>query len=96
MKLKQKFFLKRKFAYKPVTEEFVKSIVNNLRIKQTCKNKAAVGDIPLLLIKGITFILPYCARCVSEALVKCEFSDSFKLSRIALAQKEEDPTENKL
>ena len=42
VKLKQKFPFKRKFAFKPVTEEFVKNFVNNIS-----RNKAIGGHISL-------------------------------------------------
>ena len=68
IKLKQKYsIIKRKFAFKPFTEEFLKNIVNDLPW-----NEAADGDIPLNHIKESTFILPYLARCVNEDLVKSE------------------------
>ena len=69
--MKQKFSIKRKFLFKPSTEEFFKSIVNDLSW-----NKAAVDDIPLNLIKKSTFILPYFAHCFNEDLVKGEFPDA--------------------
>ena len=70
IKLKQKFSIKRKFAFKPFTEEFFKKVVNGLSW-----NEAAGGDIPLNLIKESTFILPYLAHCFNEDLVKGEFPD---------------------
>ena len=59
--MKQKILFKRKFAFKPVTEEFVKNIINDLS-----QNKAASGDIPLDVFKKSTFVLPYLVRCVNE------------------------------
>ena len=47
---KQKFSIKKKFAFEPFTEEFFKNIFNNLS-----RNEAAGGDIPLNLIKECTF-----------------------------------------
>ena len=70
IKLKQKFSIKRKFAFKPYMEEYFKNIVNGLSW-----NEAADGDIPLNLIKESIFILPYLAHCFNEDLVKGEFPD---------------------
>ena len=49
IKLEQKFSIKRKFAFKPFTEEFFKNTLNNLS-----RNEAAGGDISLNLIKEFT------------------------------------------
>ena len=75
--MKQKYSIKRKFAFKPFTEEVFKNIINGF-----FWNEAAGGDIPLNLIKESTFILPYLAHCVNEDLVKSEFPDPLKLSNI--------------
>ena len=84
-KLKQKFSIKRKFAFKPFTEEFFKNIVNDLSW-----NEAAGGDIPLNLIKESTFILSYLAHYANEDIVKSEFPDPFKLSNTVPVQKKGD------
>ena len=88
IKLKQKFPMKRKLAFKPFAEEFFKNIVNDLSW-----NEAAGGDIPLNLIKESIFILPYLAHCVNEDLVKSEFPDPLKLSNVVPVQKKEDFTD---
>ena len=89
IKLKQKSsIIKKKFTFKPFTEKFFKNIVNDLSWNETTG-----GDKPLNLVKEITFILPYLARCVNEDLVKSEFSDPLKLPNIVPVQKKEDPTE---
>ena len=88
IKLKQKFSIKRKFAFKPFTEEFFKNILNGLSW-----NKAAGGDIPLNLIKESTFIPLYLVHCFNENLVKDEFPDPLKLSNIIPVQKKEDPAD---
>ena len=67
IKLKQKFSIKRKFAFKSFTEEFFKNIVNGLSW-----NEAAGGYIPLNLMKESTFILLYLPHCFNEYLVKGE------------------------
>ena len=86
--MKQKFSIKRKFAFKLFTEEFFKNIVNGLSW-----NKAADGDIPLNLIKESTFIPPYLPHCFNENLVKGEFPDPLKVSNIVPLQKKEDPAD---
>ena len=88
VKLKQKFCFKRKFGFKPVTEEFVKNIANDLS-----RNEAAGGDMPLNLLKESTFVLPYIVYSVSVTLVKSEFVDPLKLSNIVPLHKKEDPTD---
>ena len=50
IKLEQKFYIKRKFAFKPFTKELFKNILNNLS-----RNEVAGSDIPLNLIKEFTF-----------------------------------------
>ena len=85
--MKCKFSFKRKFAFKLVTEKFVKNIVNDLS-----RNKAAAGDIPLSLLNESSFVLPYFVSCVNEALVKSEFPDPLKLSNIVPVYKKENTT----
>ena len=86
--MKQTFSFKARFAFKPVTKEFVKSIVNSLS-----RNKAADGDILINLLKENTFVLPYLVHCVNEALVKSEFPDPPKLRNIVPVHKKENPTD---
>ena len=88
MKQKKKSSVKRKFTFKPFTEELYKNIVNDLSW-----NEAAGGDIPLNLIKETTFIFPYVTRCVSKDLEKSEFPDPLELSNIVPVQKKDDPTD---
>ena len=87
VKLKRKLSFKRKFAFKPVTEEFVKNIAKNVS-----RNEAAGEDIQLNLLKESTFVLPCIVHCVSETLVKSEFFDPLNLSNIVPVHKKEDPT----
>ena len=63
-KLKQKFYFKRRFELKPVTEEFVKNIVNNLP-----RNKTTGRDIPINLLKQSTFVLSCLVHSINEVLV---------------------------
>ena len=76
IKLKQKFSIKRKFVFKPVTEK----IVNNIDLFQ---NKAAGGDIALNLLKIVPLL-----SCISKVLVKNEFPHPLKLSNIVPVQQE--------
>ena len=85
--MKQKFSFKRKFTFKPFTEEFVKNILHHLSW-----NEEAGGDIPLNHIKKSTFILPYLARCFNEDLVKSEFLDLLELSNVVPVPKK-DPND---
>ena len=86
--MKQKFPFKRKFAFKLLTEAFIKNIVNDLS-----KNKAASGDIPLNVLKESTFIFPNLVRHVNETLVKSEFPDPFKLLNIVPETQKKDPND---
>ena len=63
IELKQKFSIKRKFAFKLVTEEFVQNIANDLS-----SNKAVGWDIPPNLLKESTFILQCLVRCINKAI----------------------------
>ena len=86
--MKPKFSFKIKFAFKPVTEAFIKNIVSDLS-----KNKAASGDIPLNFLKESTFIFPNLVRCVNEALMNCEFPDPTKLLNIVTETQKKDPND---
>ena len=85
--MKQKFSIK-KIGFKSYTEELFKNIVNDLSW-----NEAAAGDMPLNLIKESTFILQYLADSVNEDLVKSEFPEPLKLSKIVPVRKKEDRTD---
>ena len=86
--MKQKFSIKRKFAFEPVTEKLLRNIVNDLS-----RNKAAGGDMPLNLLKESTIVLLHLVRNIDEALVKSEFPDPLNLSNIFPLPKKEDPTD---
>ena len=60
--IKRNYKITSKFSFKPVSEEFVKDIVNNLS-----SNKAAGGEIPLKILKECDFSLHF-LQTINEAL----------------------------
>ena len=53
--------IERKIVFKPVTQEFVKNIVNDV-----FRNKAGGRDIPLNFLEESTFTLPYLRNASTE------------------------------
>ena len=70
-----------KFSFKPVSEEFVKDIVNDLS-----SNKAAVGETSLKILKEYDFSFHFFTSCINEA-TKNKFPYSFKIIYIISAHK---------
>ena len=62
--MKRNYKITSKFSFKPVSEEFVKDIVNNLS-----SNKAAGGEIPLKILKEYDFSFHFLTNCIKEAIV---------------------------
>ena len=76
------------FSSKPVSEEFVKDIVNDLS-----SNKVAGGEILLKILKKCDFSFHFITNCINEAIKSNKFPDSLKLSNIVSAYKKKDPTD---
>ena len=74
-----------KFSFKPVSEEFVKYIVNDLS-----SNKAASEEIPLKILKECDFSF---TNCINETIKSNKFLDSLKLSNIVPVHKKKGPTD---
>ena len=77
-----------KFSFKPVSEEFVKDIVNNLS-----SNKAAAREIPLKILKEYYFSFHFLTNCINEAIKNNNFPDYLKLSNIVPVHEKKDPTD---
>ena len=75
--IKRNYKITKKFSFKPVSEEFVKDIVNNLS-----SNKAAGGEIPLKILKECDFSFHFLTNCINEAIKNKKFPVSLKLSNI--------------
>ena len=80
--LKRNYKITSKFSFRPVSEEFMKDIVNNLS-----SNKAAGGEIPLKTLKECDFSFHFLTICINEAIKNKKFPDSLKLSNIVPAHK---------
>ena len=85
--IKRKYKITSKFSYKPVSEEFVKDIVNDLS-----SNKAAGGDISLKILKKCDLSFHFFTNCINEAIKNKKFPDSLKSSNIVPVHEEKDPT----
>ena len=75
--IKRNYKITKKFSFKPVSEEFVKDIVNNLS-----SNKAAGGEIPLKILKECDFSFHFLTNGINEAIKNKKFPVSLKLSNI--------------
>ena len=86
--IKRNYKITSKFSFKPVSEEFVKDIVNNLS-----SNKAAGGEIPLKILKECDFSFYFFTNCINEAIKNKKFPDSLKLSNTVPVHKKKDATD---
>ena len=86
--IKRNYKITNKFSFKPVSEKFVKDVVNDLS-----SNKAAGGEIPLKILKEFDFPLHCLTNCINEAIKNKNFPDSLKLSNIVPVHKKKDPTD---
>ena len=86
--IKRNYKITSKFFFKPVSEEFVKDIVNNLP-----SIKAARGEIPLTILKECDFSFNFLTNRINEALKNKKFSDSLKLSNIVPVHEKKDATD---
>ena len=86
--IKSNYKITSKFSFKPVSEEFVKDIVNNLS-----SNKAAGSKIQLKILKECDFSFHFLTNCISEAIKNKKFPDSLKLSNIVPFHKKKDATD---
>ena len=85
---KRNYKITSKFSFKPVSQEFVKDIVNNLS-----SNKAAGGEIPVKILKECDFSFHFLTNCINEAIKNKNFPDSLKLSNIVPVHKKKDKTD---
>ena len=66
--IKRNYKITSKFAFKPVSEEFAKDIVNDLS-----SNTAAGGEIPLKILKECDFSFHFLTNCINEAIKTTSF-----------------------
>ena len=85
--IKRNHKITRKLSFKPVSEESLKDIVNNLS-----SNKAAGGEVPLKILKECDFSFHFLRSCINEAIKNKKFPDSLKLSNIVSVHQKKDPT----
>ena len=71
--IKRNYKITSKFSLKPVSEEFVKDMVNNLS-----SNKTVGGEIPLKILKECDFSFHFLTNCINEAMKNKKFPDSLK------------------
>ena len=86
--IKRNYQITSKFSFKPVSEKFVKDIVNYLSL-----NKAAGGKIPPKILKECDFSFHFLTNCINEAIKNKKFPDSTKLSNIVPVHKKKDRTD---
>ena len=89
--IKRNYKTTSKFSFKPVSEEFVKDIVNYLS-----SNKAAGGEISLKILKECDLSFHFFANCINEAVKNKKFPDSLKSSNIVPVHETKDPTDKPL
>ena len=63
-----------KFSFKPVSEEFVKDIVNDLS-----SDKAGGGEIPMKVLKECDYSFHFLTNCINEVIKNNEFLDTLCL-----------------
>ena len=63
-----------KFSFKPVSEEFVKDIVNDLS-----SDKAGGGEIPMKVLKECNYSFHFLTNCINEAIKNNKFLDTLCL-----------------
>ena len=85
--IKRNYKITSKFPFKPISEEFVKDIVNDLSL-----NKEAGREIPLKILKECDFSFHFLTNCINKFIKNNEFPGSLKLSNIVPAHMNKDPT----
>ena len=85
--IKHNYQITSKLFFKPVSEEFVRDIVNDLS-----SNEEAGGEIPLKMLKQCDFSFHFLTNCINEA-IKSRSPDSIKLSNVISVHKMKDPLE---
>ena len=76
---KRNYKITSKSSFKPVSEEFLRDLVNDLS-----SNKAAWGEIPLKILKECDFSLNFSTNCIYEAIETNKFLGSLKLTNTVL------------
>ena len=87
-KLKSKYNFQEKVSFKPVSVNYVESIIKNIP-----NNKAARGEIPLHILKQCGFTYQMVTDCINDALSQSIFPDSLKFANITPVHKKDEATD---
>ena len=87
VKIKEQYKVKGNFSLKLAATEEIKAIVRDLPT-----SKAAVGEIPVNILRKSNFPFDELTICVNYALINGKFSISLKNPDVTSVHKKDDPT----
>ena len=88
VKIKNKYLVKEKFSFQPVSVKDVENVIKNFP-----SDKTSGGDIPIQMLKQSGFTYQILTDCINDAINKGTFPDSLKIANITLAHKNNEPTD---
>ena len=90
VKIKNKYLIKEKFAFQPVSVKDVENVIKNIP-----SNKASGGHMPIQILKQSGFTYQILTDCINDAINKGVFPDSLKIANITPVHKKDEPTDKK-
>ena len=88
VKIKNKYLVKEKFSFQPVSVKDVENVIKNIP-----SDKTSGGDIPIQMFKRSGFTYQILTDCINDAINKGVFPDSLKTANIAPVHKKDKPTD---
>ena len=88
VKIKNKYLVKEKFSFQPVSVKDVENVIKNFP-----SDKTSGGDIPIQMLKQSGFTYQILTDCINDAINKGVFPDSLKIANITPAHKKDEPTD---
>ena len=87
-KIKSNYTIKQNFSFKPLTVNDIENIIKNIPTK-----KVTGGEIPLNVLKKLSFTHIILRDSINDSLLKGSFLDSLKVGNITPAHKKNEPTD---
>ena len=88
VKIKNKYLVKEKFSFQPVSVKDVENVIKNIP-----SDKTSGGDIPIQMFKRSGFTYQILTDCINDAINKGVFPDSLKTANITPVHKKDKPTD---
>ena len=87
-KIKSNYTIKQNFSFKPLTVKDIENIIKNIPTK-----KVTGGEIPLNVLKKLSFTHIILRDSINDSLLKGSFLDRLKVGNITPAHKKNEPTD---